>query len=132
MLDLIFIILIFLEIALLYLAIVKIIELDKKIQKLSAEMLEKGKIINEMHLKIQKTAHNINFFLSILTSKKLWQIKKIISTVLSVIELYIILKSFNFQKGVKFNLKNARKLLFTGLSRQIIKKLFNSIALACR
>ena len=131
MLDLLFIILILLEIIGTYYAIIKIIELNLKIQKWSEVVIEKGKIINEMHLKTRKIIKNINFFVKILTSKRLWEAKKIISTVISVIEFFIVMKSFKFKKGVKFNLKNAKKLLFTRLCKQIIKKIFNVTALAC-
>lgn len=130
MLDLFFIILIFLEIAGLYFAILKIIEFDKKIQQLNETVVEYGKIINEMHLKIQKVIRKINWFVSILTNKKLWQIKKIISVTISVIEIVIILKSFNFEKGVRFNIKNTKKLLFAGLSKQIIKRFLDKFAIA--
>ena len=131
MLDFLFIILIFLEIALLYFAIIKITELNKKIIKYNEILLEKGKIINDMHKKIQKIIKKINFFVSILTNEKLWRTKRIISSLIGIIELVIIFRSFNIKKGVKFNLKNIKKLLFTGLSRQVIKKLFNNLALVC-
>lgn len=132
MLDFLFVILIFLEIGLLYFAIVKILEFDKKIKKLNEVVIENGKLIEKAHTSLKKTIKNINFVISIVTNKKLWQIKKIISAILSTIEFLIILRSFNFQKGVKFNLKNTRKLLLTGISRQIIKKIFNSIELVCK
>lgn len=131
MLDLFLIILIFLEILGLYFAILKITELNKKIIQLNEKMPEYGRIINEMHLKLQKTIRNINRFVAVLTNKKLWQIKKIITIIISVTEIIIILKSFNFRKGIGFNAKNIKKLLFAGLSKQIIKKLLNGSLLCC-
>ena len=131
MLDLLFIILIFLEIALLYGAINWIIKLDKKIIELNEIVIAKGKIINDMYKKIQNIIKKINFVVSILTNKKLLLAKKIISTTISIVELFIILKSFNFNKGVRFNLKNLKKLLFTGLSKQLIKKIIQNMAFVC-
>jgi len=129
--DFILIILIFLEIAGLYFAIFKIIELDKKIQDYSKIIAKKGKIINEIHLKIQKNIRNINKVVAFLKNEKLWKIKRAISASISIIELVIVLRSFNFRKGVKFNLKSFKKLLFTRLSKKIIKKIFSFIALSC-
>ncbi len=131
MLDFLIIILIFFEIALCYFAITKIPELNRKIIKLNEIVIEKGKIIDDIHKKIQTITKRVNFFVSIITNKKLWRIKKIISSIISVVELLIILRSFNFKKGVKFNLKNVKKLLFTGLSKQVIKKLINYLSFAC-
>lgn len=131
MLEFLFIILIFLEIALCYFAIGKILELEKKIIKLNEIVIEKGKFINDAHKKTQKIIKKINFFVSIVTNKKLWQIKKIISVTIDVIQLLIIFRSFNFEKGVKFNLNNVKKLLLTGLGRQVIKRLINYLSFAC-
>ena len=127
---LLFIILIFLEIILTYFLIVKIIELDKKIQKWNAIVVEKGIIITRVHIEIQKLIHKVNTVVRILTSKKLKYIRKTLSITLSIIELIIILKSFKFRKGVKFNLRNVRKLLFTRISRQILKSMFNKFVFA--
>lgn len=134
MLDFILIILIFLEIFGLYVAIQKLIEFDKKIMELAVVVEQKGKLINEMHLKIQKTIRKINKVITIIKNiknSKIWQIKRIVSTAVSIIELILILKSFNFEKGVRFNLKNFKKLLFTKLSKAVIKKFFNTMAVLC-
>jgi len=131
MLDFLFIILIFSEIALTYFAIIKILEFEKKITKLNEIVIEKGKLINAIHKQIQQIIKKVNFFVSILTNKRIWQIKKIITTAISIIEIIIVLKSFNMKKGVKSNLKNIKKLLFTRLSKQIAKKIFNTLALVC-
>ena len=131
MLDFLFIILIFLEIAFLYFAIGKILKLNKKINELNKIIIEKGEIIKQMHKKIQKIIKKVNFFVSIVTNKKLWQIKRIISIIISTIEIIIILRSFNYEKGVKFNLKNLKKLLLTGLGKRVVKNLFNTVALVC-
>ena len=131
MLNIVFIILIFLEIAFLYFAIVKITELNNKIIKLNEVVIQKGKLIIDMHKKMQNIIKKINFFVSIITNEKLWRIKRIISSLIGIIELIIVLRSFKLEKGVKFNLKNIKKLLFTGLSKQLIKKVFNNLALVC-
>ena len=131
MLDFLYIILIFLEIAGLYFAIIKILEFDKKLQKYSETVIEKGKIIADTQLKIQNTARKINRVISFLKNENVWRAKRIITTAISVIEVIIILKSFKMKKGVKFNLKNLKKLLLTSLSREVIKKIFNGIALVC-
>ena len=131
MLDFLFIILIFLEIAFLYFAIIKMTQLNQRIIKLNEDLLEKGKLICDMHKKIQKIIKKINFFVSIVTNEKLWRAKRIISTVISIIEIVIIFRSFSLKKGVKSNLKNVKKLLLTGLSRELIKKIFNGLALVC-
>ena len=108
MLNFLFIILIFLEIAFVYFAIIKINELNKKIIELNKIVVEKGEMISKLHIKTQKTIHKINSVISILTNQKLWQIKKVITSAISVVEIIIILQSFNFKKGVKFNLKNVK------------------------
>ena len=134
MLNFVLIILIFLEIFGLYYAIQKLIEFDKKIRHLSEVVKEKGKIINEMHLKIQKTIHQVNTVISILRrikNSRIWKAKRIISTAISVIELILILNSFNFEKGIRFNLKNVKKLLFAKFSKVLIKKFFSTFAFTC-
>ncbi len=134
MLNFIFVILIFLEIFVLYFIIQKLIEFDNKIKKLADIVEQKGKIINEMHLKIQKIIRKINAVVSFLRkiqNSKIWKIMKVISIVISTIELILIIKSFNIKKGVKFNLKNIKKLLLARLSKVIIKKFFNTVVLAC-
>jgi len=131
MLDLLFIILIFLEIFVLYFSVTKIMQFNKKLIQLNEIVVEKGKIINDMHKKIQDIIKKINFVVSVLTNKKLILAKRIISTTISIIELLIILKSFNFKKGAMANLKNIRKLLLTGLSRQLFKKIFSIVSFVC-
>lgn len=134
MLNFILIILIFLEIFGLYYAIQKLIEFDKKIREISDIVEQKAEVINEIHLKIQNTIHKINTviaFLKKIKNSRIWKIKRVISTLISVIELILILKSFNLKKGVRFNLKNVKKLMFTKLSKVVIKKIFSSMAFAC-
>ena len=134
MLNLIFIILIFLEIFVLYIVIQKLIEFDNKIKKLADVVEQKGKIINEMHLKIQKIIRKINTVVSFLRkiqSSRIWKIIKVISIVISTVELILIIKSFNVKKGVRFNLKNVRKLLLARLGKIVIKKFFNTVVMAC-
>jgi len=132
MLEFLFIILIFLEIAFTYWAIIKMLEINKKIIEINTIVLENGKLFNDMHKKIQTILKRVNFFMSIVTNKRLWQIKRAVSITINVIQLLIILKSFSFKKGVKFNLKNLRKLLFTNLSAEVLKRLFNRLALICQ
>lgn len=131
MLEFLLIILIFLEITGLYFAVGKIIKLNKKIQECNKKLLDLGEEIKKVHIQIQTTIRKINFFVSILTNKKFLTIRKIISLTISLIEFLIILKSFNFKKGVKFNLKNVKKLLIAKLTRKIAKKVFNSLTFLC-
>ena len=132
MLDFLFILLIFLEIATVYFIIIKCVAAENQIKALNSRISSIGIVINDIHLKIQKNIHSINKVVSLFTSQKFFQIKKIIGIILSAIEVIIILKSFNFSKGVKFNIKNIKKLLFAGATKQIMKKIFQHIELLCR
>ena len=130
--DLIFIILIFIEIIITYFAIINIIKLKKHVEFMDKQIIEHGYMINLAHLKFQKNIKNLNRFVSIFTNKKFIFIKKIIVVLINSFEMFFLIRSFNFSKGIKFNLKSFKKLIFATTTRQILKKVINYIMLVCK
>lgn len=127
MADIIFTILIVLEVYLTYVAVKKLLELEKKIIYTSEQVVVIAPQINKIHLLFQQTLHKINSVVAFLNSKRLNSVKNVISSIFSIIDLIIIFKSFNFKKGLKFNFKGIRKLLLSNVTREVIKKIIKYI-----
>ena len=128
MLDFIFIITIFFEIILTVICVIKIIDYDKKCKELNEKLILNSEIIKEINEKIKTTITKINKFVSFVTNKKLIKIGQILRTTVDVIQIIILIRSFNLTKGAKsINFKNIKKLLLVETSRRIIRKLIQTM-----
>ena len=128
MLDFIFIITIFFEIILTVICVIKIIDYDKKCKELNEKLILNSEIIKAINEKIKTTITKINKFVSFVTNKKLIKIGQILRTTVDVIQIIILIRSFNLTKGAKsINFKNIKKLLLVETSRRIIRKLIQTM-----
>lgn len=128
MLDFIFIITIFFEIILTVICVVKIVDYDKKCKELNKKLTLNSEIIKAINEKIKTTVTKINKFVSFVTNKKLIKIGQILRTTVDVIQIIILIRSFNLTKGAKsINFKNIKKLLLVETSRRIIRKLIQAM-----
>ncbi len=128
MLDFIFIITIFFEIILTVICVIKIIDYDKKCKELNEKLILNSEIIKAINEKIKTTITKINKFVSFVTNKKLIKIGQILRTTVDVIQIIILIRSFNLTKGAKsINFKNIKKLLLVETSRRIIRKLIQAM-----
>ena len=123
MIDFICAFLIVTEIVLTYITVVKLLEIEKKVVVYNEKLVYYGNIITSAHIKITDTIHKINSVVSVFTNKRFIQIKNIISVTIDIIQLVLLVKSLNFSKGVTYNLRNIKKILFTQITREILKKL---------
>jgi len=131
MIEIFFILLIFIEIALTYFIVLKIFEFEKRIIVLNQEIVTLIPLIKEIHKKIQNAIHQTNRVIKIITNKNLWQIKKIIGIIIDTIQILILIRSFNFKKGIAFNLKNIKNLIFANATKELLFKLFKTIQNTC-
>ena len=92
MLDFLFIILIFCEIALVTYLCNKILELREKIKKLNEVILERNESITRTFKKTHEIARKINLVSSFALDKRLVMAKKIISFAITIIKTLILLR----------------------------------------
>ena len=127
MLDFIFIILIFLEIAIVYYIILKVTTFEKKVIELNKRLIITGQEINKIHIELQQTVRKVNKVVRIFTNKKFIHAKKVITVVIDIIQIVMLLQSFNLSMGLRFNLKNIKKLFLTGAVRGLVAKIFQRL-----
>ena len=132
MLNLVFVSLIFTEIIAVCFAVFKLITLEKRVLEINSRVVEYIPIVESMHFKIQKGIKALNFVVSIFTNKKIIQIRKTISSIISIIEVILVLQSIDVKRGFRFNFKNYKKLLFAGATRQLIRKIIDYFVVFCR
>ena len=128
MLDFVFAFLIFTEIILTYIVVKKIIELEKKVDEIHVLMLERAKNLLELIDVIKSTLKKVNKVISFITNKRFKQIRRIISLTISIIQMILLIRSFDFSKGLKsINYKNVRKIIFSQAIKELIKKTLGSL-----
>lgn len=128
MLDFVFIIVIFFEIILTALCVVKLIEFEKKCIQINEKLILTGDIILAANEKIKAAITKINKVVSFITNKKLIKIGQILRITIDVIQVILLIRSLNLSKGFKsINYENIKKLLFIETSRRILRKILMSL-----
>ena len=128
MLDFVFIIVIFFEIILTALCVVKLIEFEKKCIQINEKLILTGDIILAANEKIKTAITKINKVVSFITNKKLIKIGQILRITIDVIQIILLIRSLNLSKGFKsINYENIKKLLFVETSRRILRKILMSL-----
>ena len=107
MLDFVFITLIFFEIILTTLCIIKIINIEKKVKILHEKLILTFNMILAINKQIKTTITKINKVVSFITNKKLIKISQIIKITVDIVQIIILVRSLNLSKGLKsINYKN--------------------------
>lgn len=115
--------LLFIEIALTVLCVRKILAFELKINEAHVKMLESAKKALEINDEIQNSIKKINKIFKILSNKKLYQIKKLVMMTIDIIQVIILIKSFDFSKGAKkINYKLLKNIAYARIIQQIFKK----------
>ena len=128
MLDFVFITLIFFEIILTTLCVIKITEAEKEVKKLHKKLILTFNLILEINEQIKTRISKINKVVSFITNKKLIKISQIIRTIIDIIQIILLLRSLNLSKGLKsINYKNIKKLILVETSRRILRKILMSM-----
>ena len=128
MLDFVFITLIFFEIILKTLCVIKITEAEKEVKKLHKKLILTFNLILKINEQIKTTISKINKVVSFITNKKLIKISQIIRTIIDIIQIILLLRSLNLSKGLKsINYKNIKKLILIETSRRILRKILMSM-----
>lgn len=128
MLDFVFIIVIFFEIILTALCVVKLIEFEKKCIQINEKLILTGDIVLAANEKIKAAITKINKVVSFITNKKLIKIGQILRITIDVIQIILLIRSLNLSKGFKsINYENIKKLLFVETSRRILRKILMSL-----
>ncbi len=125
MLDFIFIVTIFLEIILTSLAVLKLLEFEKRVRELNKELFLIKDMILEINTQLKQIIVNINKIVSIFTNKKLVQLSKIIPIIIDSIQIIILIKSLNLSKGLKsLNFETIKKIFMAQITKTMVQKLF--------
>lgn len=128
MLDFVFITLIFFEIILTTLCIIKIINIEKKVKILHEKLILTFNMILAINKQIKTTITKINKVVSFITNKKLIKISQIIRTTVDIIQIILLVRTLNLSKGFKsINYKNIKKLLLIETSRRILRKILMAL-----
>ena len=113
MLNFVLILLIILEIFLTIYCVRKLLEYNKKIVVLNNELKLYGDLFLRKLIQFRKSIKKINKVVFFITNEKFLRIKKIVSLVFEAIQIIILIRSFKYKKGLKFNFENLKKLFFS-------------------
>ncbi len=111
------------EIILTNIAVLKIIQLEKKVIQYNENLTIAGKIIINTSAKIKETIKNVNKVVKLVVNKHTINAFKIIRTTINVIQIITLIRSLDLSKGLKINYKNIKKIVITEFIRKIIRKL---------
>ena len=127
MLNFVLILLIILEIFLTIYCVRKLLEYNKKIIVLNNELKLRGDLFLGQLIQFRKSIKKINKVVFFITNEKFLRIKKIVSLVFEAIQIIILIRSFKYKKGLKFNFENLKKLLFSQAFKTILDKIILSL-----
>ena len=127
MLNFVLIFLIILEISLTFFCIRKLLEFNKKIIVINNELKLYGDLFLGQLVQFRKSIKKINKVVFFITNEKFLRIKKIVSFVIQAIQIIILIRSFKYQKGLKFNFDNLKKLFFSQAFKAILDKIILSL-----
>ena len=127
MLNFVLILLIILEIFLTIYCVRKLLEYNKKIVVLNNELKLYGDLFLRKLIQFRKSIKKINKVVFFITNEKFLRIKKIVSLVFEAIQIIILICSFKYKKGLKFNFENLKKLLFSQAFKAILDKIILSL-----
>ncbi len=127
MLNFVLILLIILEIFLTIYCVRKLLEYNKKIVVLNNELKLYGDLFLRQLIQFRKSIKKINKVVFFITNEKFLRIKKIVSLVFEAIQIIILIRSFKYKKGLKFNFENLKKLLFSQAFKTILDKIILSL-----
>ena len=127
MLNFVFILLIFLEVILTCFLFKKILPLIEKINVLNEKLTKE---VSEYIEIIAKTKNGIKTFNKIFEqgeNEKIKTVKKITQVAIIFVQLFFLYKSLEVPKDSKVMLKNVKKILLSGVTREMLKKLLNHV-----
>ena len=127
MLNFVLILLIILEIFLTIYCVRKLFEYNIKIVVLNNELKLYGDLFLRKLIQFRKSIKKINKVVFFITNEKFLRIKKIVSLVFEAIQIIILIRSFKYKKGLKFNFENLKKLLFSQAFKAILDKIILSL-----
>lgn len=127
MLNFVLILLIILEIFLTIYCVRKLLEYNKKIVVLNNELKLYGDLFLRKLIQFRKSIKKINKVVFFITNEKFLRIKKIVSLVFEAIQIIILIRSFKYKKGLKFNFENLKKLFFSQAFKAILDKIILSL-----
>lgn len=127
MLNFVLILLIILEIFLTIYCVRKLLEYNKKIVVLNNELKLYGDLFLRQLIQFRKSIKKINKVVFFITNEKFLRIKKIVSLVIEAIQIIILIRSFKYKKGLKFNFENLKKLFFSQAFKAILDKIILSL-----
>lgn len=127
MLNFVLILLIILEIFLTIYCVRKLLEYNKKIVVLNNELKLYGDLFLRQLIQFRKSIKKINKVVFFITNEKFLRIKKIVSLVFEAIQIIILIRSFKYKKGLKFNFENLKKLFFSQAFKAILDKIILSL-----
>ena len=127
MLNFVLILLTILEIFLTIYCVRKLLEYNKKIVVLNNELKLYGDLFLRQLIQFRKSIKKINKVVFFITNEKFSRIKKIVSLVFEAIQIIILIRSFKYKKGLKFNFENLKKLFFSQAFKAILDKIILSL-----
>ena len=127
MLNFVLILLTILEIFLTIYCVRKLLEYNKKIVVLNNELKLYGDLLLRQLIQFRKSIKKINKVVFFITNEKFLRIKKIVSLVFEAIQIIILIRSFKYKKGLKFNFENLKKLFFSQAFKAILDKIILSL-----
>lgn len=102
------------------------------VDELHVKMFDGARKLLEINDEIRKTLKKINKVVKILTDKKLHQIKRMVLMTMDIVQIILLLKSLNLQKGVKsLNISLLKNVAYARIIQQVLKKILDGILNFC-
>lgn len=124
--------LIIIEIIVTIICVKKICASIEYIDCIHVKMLNGATKILEFNDELKKTLKKINKVVRILTNKRLLQAKRMAMMLMDIIQIILLFKSMNLQKGLKsIDVNILKNLAYARIVQQILKKLLDGILNFC-
>ena len=116
------------EIAITVFAVIKLRELEQKVDKAHEKMLIISTEVLILNDKIKEIMIKINKVLKFITNKRFYQVISILKTAFNTVQIILLIRSFDFSNGKLFNYKNIKKLFVSEIIRRFIRKILLNTA----
>ena len=109
-----------------------LIKLEARVNECHVKMLENARKMLEINDEVRRTIKKVNKVLRILSNKKLHQVKNSIMLLFDIIQIIMLIKSFNLSKNSKsINFKLLRYIAYAIIGQEIFRKTLNSVQNFC-
>ena len=122
--SLFLLILTIIEICVTIFLVIKLTDLEKKVDEIHEKFLLMAKEVLVINDKIRETIKKINKVLTFITNKNIYRFIDVMKIIFNTVQIFLLIRSFDFKKkGGIFNYKNLKKLFVSEVARRFLRKI---------